>query len=818
LSARVSGYVRFVALACATSICPLVANAADDAHYRLPPRAILDVLNSTPLPVPFVAPNREWLLLATPLRYPPIADLARPMLRLAGMRIDPANNGIHHASSFTAYALVRISDGKRSDVKLPAGAHAGVPVWSPDGMRFAFSNATARSIDLYVGSVATGDVRKVPNTHLNTLFGNMIAWTPDGKLILAYLVPFRRLPAPGAIWTASGPIVDETTGTKAPAVTFEDLLQSAHDADVWEYYAQGQYAFVDPATGTPSVLTTLPDIIRSARISPDGLHVVLDRIRRPYSYAVPWEAFGRRLTEIDLGKTWKGRTLADIPLQTNGSFDAVSTGPRDVAWRPDVAATLLWSETQDGGDPGKVTAVRDIVYQYDVVRDTKPRAVLTLPDRFEGFDFVDRSSVAFVRAYDRATRLTRTLQIDLASGGAAYELSKLRDGDRYHDPGRPMTRLAPNGQQVAQRDGDSIFLRGVGAGPDGRKPFVDRLDLNTHAKTRLFQSDLLPLEEPLALLTTNGRSLLVTRQSPSEPPNDVVVSDAAGSKSERALTKFSDPTPQLRGIQRRLVSYKRPDGVDLSFTLYLPPGYKEGTRLPTFVWAYPAEFNDPSIAGQNTNSAQTFVTIGGASQVFMVLGGYAVLDNAAVPIVGDPKTVNDTFVEQLTADMQAAIDKAVALGVTDPDRVAVGGHSYGAFMTANLLAHTRLFRAGIARSGAYNRSLTPFGFQSERRTYWEATDLYTKLSPFTYADKIVDPLLLIHGVADDNTGTFPIQSERMFAAIKGNGGTARLVLLPYEAHGYLARESIQTTLAEMLDWLDRYVKNAPPRSAAQPTK
>jgi len=809
---------RFAAGVMALACCaPLVVSplAAGEARYRTPPRAILDVLRAPPFPLAFVSPRRDWILLATPLRYPPIADLARPMLRLAGMRIDPANNGIHHAPSYLAYALVRISDGKRVELKLPNRAHAGVPIWSSDGTRFAFSNATPHAIELYVGMVANGEVRKIPGVRLNTLFGNTIAWTPDSKRLLAYLVPDRRLKALGAAWVPSGPIVDETTGTKAPAVTFEDLLQNPHDADVWEYYAQGQYALLDPTTGATSVLTTVPDIIRSARLSPDGRHVVLDRIRRPYSYAVPWAAFGRRLSLIDFGKVWKGRTLADIPLQTNATFDAVSTGPRDVTWRPDVAATLLWSETQDGGDPSKAVAVRDIVYQYDVERDEKPRALLALPDRFQGVDFVERSPLAFVRAYDRATRFSRSLEIDLAQGGNALEIVRLRDGDRYHDPGRPMTRPAANGEQVAVRDGEAIFLRGAGAGPDGTRPFVDRFDLKTRQRTRIFQSELAPLEEPLALLDAPRGSLVLTRQSPTEPPNVFVRS--ADANTERALTAFGDPSPVLRGLQRRVVSYKRADGVDLSFTLYLPPGYKEGTRLPTFVWAYPAEFNDPAVAGQRTNSAQTFVTVAGASQIFMALAGYAVLDNAAVPIVGDPKSVNDTFVEQLGADMKAAIDEAVALGVTDPERVAVGGHSYGAFMTANLLAHTRLFRAGIARSGAYNRSLTPFGFQNERRSYWEATELYTKLSPFAYADKIADPLLLIHGVADDNTGTFPIQSERMFAAIKGNGGTARLVMLPYEAHGYVARESIETTLAEMIDWLDRYVKNAPPRSAS-PTK
>jgi dipeptidyl aminopeptidase/acylaminoacyl peptidase len=386
----------------------------------------------------------------------------------------------------------------------------------------------------------------------------------------------------------------------------------------------------------------------------------------------------------------------------------------------------------------------------------------------------------------------------------------LRQGDLYHDPGQPITTEAANGETEIFHTGDTIYVRGAGYGPDGRRPFLDRYNLADGTTTHIFRSELAPLDTVLALGNDAATSLIIRRESPTMPPNLYV--HAGG--HDRALTAFTDPTPQLQAVQRRVVSYKRPDGVDLSFTLYLPPGYKEGTRLPTFLWAYPAEFNDAGVASQNTNSTQTFQTVGGPSEIYMALAGYAVLDNASIPIIGDSLTANDTYIEQLLAGAKAAIDKAVEIGVTDPNRVAVGGHSYGAFMTLNLLAHSHLFRAGIARSGAYNRTLTPFGFQNERRSYWDDTDLYTKMSPFTYANKITDPVLMIHGIKDDNTGTFPIQSERMFAAIKGNGGTARLVMLPEEAHGYLGQETIDTVLAEMVDWLDRFVKNAPPRNTA----
>ena len=422
--------------------------------------------------------------------------------------------------------------------------------------------------------------------------------------------------------------------------------------------------------------------------------------------------------------------------------------------------------------------------------------------------WLDRDERALVVTYERNTRTRTVLLADARSAGAEPKpLWSLRDGDVYNDPGNAVTGSAANGDPVVAHTGDAIWLRGTGYTAEGRRPFLDRLDVRTGEKTRLFRSEL---EQPLYPLDPDAARILTQRQSPSDPPNVYVRTRATGAL--RALTSFADPAPQLRAIGRRVVTYKRADGVDLSFTLYTPPGWKEGTRLPTFVWAYPLEYLDRGTASQNTNTAQTFVSITGASPLFLTLAGYAVLDNAAMPIVGDPATVNDTYVEQLTADAKAAVDEAVRIGVADRERVAVGGHSYGAFMTANLLAHTRLFKAGIARSGAYNRTLTPFGFQSERRSYWEATRLYTEMSPFTYANAIKDPLLLIHGMADDNTGTFPIQSERLYAAIQGNGGTARLVMLPYEAHGYVGRESIETTLAEMLDWLNRWL--GPSRTTA----
>jgi dipeptidyl aminopeptidase/acylaminoacyl peptidase len=782
---------------CASLAAPAFADAT---LYRKPPPAIEAALQAPPNPIVSAGPRRGVLALETPLRYPPVADLARPMLRLAGLRIDPATNGIHHARAMTSVAFERVADGRVVRVALPAGAHVTALEFSPDEARFALTNATPSGTELWLGTTADGHAAPVAKLAVNDVFPGAFVWTPDATHLVVRAVD--RAGAAPALDVAGGPAVQETSGKAGQIVTYEDLLANAHDEALFEYYATARIALVDARTGAVT-RTAARGSFTSVVPSPDGRYLLTSRVHHPYSYLFPYERFPQATEIVDL----RGRrvaTVADRALADRVPADGVPTGPRDVAWKLSSPATLAWAEALDGGDPRTKAPARDRIVTLAAPFAGPPAELARTAARTFSIAWLDRDERAVVTTYERATRTRTALLVDARSAGSEPKsLWTLRDGDAYGDPGTPVTASAPNGEAVVAHDGDAIWLRGTGYGPDGRRPFLDRLDLRAGTKTRLFRSELAPLEQPLFPLDPAADRILTQRQSPAEPPNVYVRTRATGAL--RALTAFADPAPQLRAIGRRLVTYKRPDGVDLSFTLYTPPGWKEGTRLPTFVWAYPLEYLDRGTASQNTNTTQTFVGITGPSPLFLALAGYAVLDNAAMPIVGDPATVNDTYVEQLVADAKAAVDEAVRIGVADPDRVAVGGHSYGAFMTANLLAHSRLFKAGIARSGAYNRTLTPFGFQNERRSYWEATDLYTKMSPFTYANAIKDPLLLIHGMADDNTGTFPIQSERLYAAIQGNGGTARLVMLPYEAHGYVGRESVETTLAEMLDWLNRWV-------------
>jgi len=509
-------------------------------------------------------------------------------------------------------------------------------------------------------------------------------------------------------------------------------------------------------------------------------------------------------------------TVADIPLQNNLPVQGVPIGPRGYGWVPTEGATLIWVEALDGGDPRKKVTPRDKLVKLAAPFAGSPSEMLKIENRYQGRAFGENDGLMMYFDFDRDTQRRRVFATDYRNPVSSKLVSDLNTNDRYGAIGTPITKNLPNGQSVIVQNGDDIFLSGPGASPQGDRPFFRRMNLKTLKTDDIFRSGTEEYESFVAMLDDTGQNFLTRKESVTEPPNIFLrqvcpAGQICTAMAYRPITDFKDPSPQLRGIKKQLVKYKRADGVDLSFTLYLPPGYKEGTRLPTLVWAYPLEFTDASTAGQVSGSDNRFTQIGGISHLFFLLQGYAVLDNATMPIVGDPLTVNDTFIKQVVDSARAAIDKGVQMGVVDPQRVGVGGHRSDTFMTANLLAHSDLFRAGIARSGAYNRTLTPFGFQSERRTFWEAPDLYSKVSPFFYANKINEPILLIHGEADNNQGTFPIQSERLFAAISGNGGTARLVMLPLEAHGYSAKESVEHTLFEMIQWFDKHVKNAKPR-------
>ncbi|HEY1936599.1 MAG TPA: prolyl oligopeptidase family serine peptidase [Candidatus Angelobacter sp.] len=783
--------------------------------YQKAPQPISDILNARPTPLVQVSPDGKWLLAADRLANPPIADLAQPMLRLAGLRINPATNGRHHPPRIIRLRLYHTLGSEHAEVAVPRNAYLSLPEWSQDSQHFAFTNTTPNGIELWIGQIGTYSANAVPKIRINAVLGEPLQWMPDGKTLLVQTVPANRGNAPAEPKSPDGPIIQESDGKRAPVRTYEDLLQDPHDEDLFDYYATTQLALVKNGVVTP---VGKPGIFSRVEPSPDGKHLLVSRLQHPYSYILPESEFPREVEVWNLAGKLEYK-VASLPLEDHVPIEGVPLGPRDYQWVPSQPATLVWADALDGGDPKAKAPFRDELMMLSAPFTDDPRELVKLEQRFVpagGGGFRSgpaiewtENGIGLAHDYNRDRRWLRTFKIDIARPGEEPKLISERSiRDRYRDPGSPLMRTLANGKRVMRQQGNSIFLAGNGASQKGEFPFLDRFDLETLKSERIFQCQDGQYESVVALVSDDGTRFITRHESPADPPNYFVRTSNGADK--KAVTDFPDPAPQLHGITKQLVTYKRADGIQLSFTLYLPANHKEGERLPTIVWAYPLEFNDADTAGQVSGSQYRFTTISGISHLFLLTQGYAVLDNATMPVVGDPETMNNTYVEQVVASAKAAIDKAVELGVTDPARVGVGGHSYGAFMTANLLAHSDLFRAGVARSGAYNRTLTPFGFQSERRTIWEAPDMYMKVSPFMFADKIKHPILLIHGMADDNSGTFPIQSERMYQAIKGNGGIVRYVQLPYEAHGYLARESTEHTLWEMVTWFDKWVKNAQP--------
>jgi dipeptidyl aminopeptidase/acylaminoacyl peptidase len=783
--------------------------AAQADGYQKAPKAVRDVLKVPPEPQVSVSPTRDTLLLLQGERYPGIDEFAEPMLRLAGLRINPNTNGPARTPRLVGLSLMTL-DGNKVEVKLPERPRLGVPAWSPDGKFFAFTHTTDDGVELWFGNTAERRARRLLRQRVQAAFGKPFLWLPGGKALLVQLVPENRGDLPAAPRTPRGPVIQESAGKAAPVRTLQDLLRNAHDEALFDYFTTSQLAVVTVPDGKVRPLGK-PGIFAEAEPAPDGKHLLVQRVHRPYSYLLAVNAFPREVAVWDLGgkvvKQLPGRPLADlIPIE------GVPKGPRQYQWHPTDPASLVWVEALDEGDPRIRVSHRDRVVVLPAPFAEEARELLKTQHRFAGMSWT-ADGLALVKDYDRDRRWERTVLVDGKSGKSLKPLFERSVQDRYKDPGTPATRLLPNGHRVLRQHGDDIFLIGQGATPKGDYPFLDRFDLKTLEKKRLFRCGEESYETVLALLDDAGTRVLTRHEMLTSPPNYFVRSLANG-EDKKALTSFPDSAPQLRGIKKQLVTYKRADGVPLSFTLYLPADYKEGQRLPAVFWAYPIEFNDAATAGQIIGSRFRFTSIGGPSHLFFLTQGYAVLDGPTMPVIGDPETANNTYLEQIIGSAKAAIDKADEMGVIDRNRVGVGGHSYGAFMTANLLAHSDLFRAGVARSGAYNRTLTPFGFQRERRTLWEAPDVYLKMSPFLYAHKIRSPILFIHGEADNNPGTFPVQSERMYQAVKGNGGAARLVMLPHESHGYAARESVEHTLAEMIAWFDRHVKNAPTRSAS----
>ncbi|WP_425493915.1 prolyl oligopeptidase family serine peptidase [Lysobacter gummosus] len=790
--------------------------------YQLPPKPLQAIVDAPRPPTMFLSPRRDTVAMVQTPSLPGIAVVAQPELKLAGLRIHPRVHAQSRFSFGAGLSLLDVESGKRLEIEsLPSPLSLATLQWSPDQRWIAFNRVDAASgaNELWLVERETRHARKLVSG-LNTVGGNGYAWMPDSRRLLIQLQPEGQGEPPAGDAAPTGPAAQETQASQTVRQirTYQDLLRNENDARVFEYYLRSQLATVD-LTGQVAK-AGLPALYTEAAPSPDGRHVLAIKLERPFSYQVPASMFAHRIEVLSPDGKFEYE-IARVPLIDGlpTGNDAVPVGVRDIDWRSDAPATLVWAEAQDGGDPSRAAEVRDAVLMQAAPFESPPQTIARLSSRFERARWSD-GDLALVDEFWWKTRKTKQWRIAPDHGDREPELVfEGSSEDRYNAPGDPLMQRDANGFERLLRsaDGASLYYAGDGASSQGDRPFVDRLNLADKQKTRLFHSQAPYYEKPLMLIDDAGTRLLTMRESPTEPANLNLRDLSQADAKPRALTQFPHPTPQLRDIKKEQIRYKRSDGVELTANLYLPPNYdaKRDGPLPMLMYAYPAEFKSADAASQVTGSPYRFNAVSYWGPLPYLAMGYAVLDNPSMPIVGEgDREPNDTYIQQLTADAQAAIDEVVRRGVADRNRIAIGGHSYGAFMTANLLAHTRLFKAGIARSGAYNRTLTPFGFQSEERNYWQAQTTYEAMSPFNFANQIKDPLLLIHGEQDNNSGTFPIQSERLFAAIKGLGGKARLVMLPNEAHAYRARESIMQLLAETNRWLDLYVKNAKPEAPA----
>ena len=796
------------------------AGASDDnlppvTEWQSPPEEFLEVLHAPQLPWVWTAPTGEYLLLADPVLYPSLAELAEPMHKLAGMRVNPTLNNIHGRHGGTSPRLVEVEGGATTPLALPGGAEVHSVTFTVDGRHFALTVSHPDHIGLWVGSV-DGDLIEIEGIALNPLMGSAVSWLPDQERLLVLRIPERgQVPEPPAI--PPGPKVAEGIGASARS-TYEarNLLQTAHDDALFDYYCKSELAIVDPANGNLSVISDDAHYF-NADFSPDGEYILVERVVAPWSHEVAWWRFAREI------EVWNAEgeflaSVASLPLADEVPIHGEPMGPRSVSWRPTAPHELYWVEALDGGNPVTEVPHRDRLMRLRAPFTGEPEEVFRAQHRILTWQMAwdAEGCTLMLGQYERMRRWLYIWLLDADTGTARlwYDLDA---GDRYGDPGYPLLRQLPNGRWVMRQTGDAVYFSGTGATDQGDRPFLDLRCLDTGETERLFRCDP-DRYEYFEAFAGDEDHFVFRSESTVDVPNYYLATlgeeiEAAEGEATRTharvpITRFEDPTPHLREIETRLVHYEREDGVPLSFQLYLPPGYEEGTPLPTVVDAYPLEYSGATTAGQVRGSAQRFLRLYGSSSLYFLLRGYVVLARTSMPMIGDPETTYDTFVPQLVADAEAAVAKAVEMGVADPDRIGVIGHSHGALMVANLLAHTDLFGAGIARSGSYNKTNQPFGFQSERRTLFEARDVYIQVSPTFFADQVNEPILIIHGDDDSNPGTLTFQSEIFFEAVRGSGGTARLVLLPFEDHGYRARESVEHVLWEQLRWFDRYVKGA----------
>lgn len=785
--------------------------AQEDITYQVPPPEILELVDFQRAPSISMDSKKEQIVFMYRNTYKTLAEISEEEMRLAGLRINPKTNISSTVTYVNNIQYKKFKDKNPSQIKnLPENPRLTYFIWSPDETKMAFTHTSQNGVEVWVADFKTLSAKRLTQANVNANLGNPITWFKDGQSLLVRMLPNDK---PQLVDTEStiptGPTVTVSDGVLAQNRTYQDLLKSKIDEENFDILTTSELYKVD--LNGKATLWKGKAIYRSESFSPDGNFVMISTIERPYSYIVPLSRFPHTTTIYDkngklVSEFNKKPLIEDLPK----GFMSVETGKRAINWRADQPATLIFAKALDQGDPANEVEFRDEVFQLAAPFSGQPQSIAKTIGRYSGISW-GNENYALLHDYWWNTRNTKTYLINPSDFSQKPQIIWDRNyQDIYSDPGNPETKRNEFGRYVLDIQDDHIFLLGDGFTENGQFPFIDELNLKTLKTNRLYQSNLTDKKEDItSLLDIKKGEILVRMESKNEYPN-YFVRNLFKRIAPIQITHFENPFKKIENVHKEVIKYKREDGLELSGTLYLPVGYdmKNKEKLPMIMWAYPAEYKDKSSAGQTTSNPNEFTFPYYGSPIYWVTRGYVVLDDAAFPIVGEgDEEPNDTFIEQLVANAKAAIDAVDQLGYIDRNRVAVGGHSYGAFMTANLLSHSDLFAAGIARSGAYNRTLTPFGFQREERNYWEAPEVYNTMSPFMHADKMKTPLLLIHGNEDNNSGTYTMQSERYFNALKGFGAPTRLVILPKESHGYAAKESILHVIWEQDQWLEKYVKN-----------
>ncbi len=780
--------------------------------WQSPEEDILNILHAPQIPWTSTSPSRTHMMLTDHVLYPTLSELAGPMLKLAGTRVNPQNNYYHGRHGGTSPKVLTISNGKIVDVNIPDGAEVLSTYWTVDGQRFALSVGFVDRVELWLGDI-TGHVEKVPNMILNPLMDQAVKWLPNQEKILIRRIN-NRGDVPQKPLLPKGPkILEDASATARSTYESRNLLETEFDKGLFTYYTECELVVYDTKTKQTKTIGPAASYMH-ASVSPDGNFVLVERLKQPWSQEVGWWRFANDIEIWDLeGNLVK--TVVNQPLANEVPVHGVVTGPRNVSWQPTAPNTLIWTEALDGGSPMAEVESRDKLMRWEAPFKVEAEEIYKAEHRIQATMWGESDGMLMVYQRERIKRWRYVWLLDINKGTSKLWFD-LDENDRYSDPGFPLYTQMKNGKYAVKVDNGSIFFRGSGGTPKGDRPFVDRRNIKTGEVERIFRSDADKYENFIDFAETPN-TFIMRSESLTSVPNyylgtmgESIEAESGESTvqiTKQPITTFKDPSPKLREIKSEIVRYKRDDGVELSFNLLLPSGYKKGTKVPTVVYAYPLEYSGAKTAGQVRGSSNRFMRIYGPSHKYFLMRGYAVLDNTGMPMVGDSETVYDSFVPQLVSDAEAAVAKIIDMGIADPDKIGIIGHSHGGLMVANLLAHTDLFCAGIARSGSYNKTNQPYGFQGERRSLFEATKSYIDCSPTFFADKVNEPILIIHGDDDSNPGTLTFQSEVFYEAVRGSGGTARLVLLPFEDHGYRAKESIEHVLWEQLNWFDKHVKN-----------